>query len=171
MQQDRLKFLYVWHAKLKGWSVGERLFRGIPGRIPWKCGTVYGTLWYRNGGSSATSRTFSEFFSVSDFLWHGLAGSIKIWPRIMLFAWWVTCMHCLTPIVDTGTMVLLSYISFIMYRLYGMVPLKTLEFCAEVNRYISPLDVLYMTCMGSKVDSHFLFYMKRLLGTNDQTLR
>ena len=41
---------------------GERQFRGIPGRIPWKCDIVYGTLWYRNGRSSATSRTFPDFF-------------------------------------------------------------------------------------------------------------
>ena len=59
--------MHLWHAKLKGWSAGERQFWGIPGRISWKCGTVYGTLWYRNGRSSATSRTFSEVFSVSDF--------------------------------------------------------------------------------------------------------
>ena len=64
-------------CQAKRMILGERLLQGIPGRIPGNvvhCMVPYGT-------EMAVARQpvglFPNFFSVSDFLWHGLAGSIK----------------------------------------------------------------------------------------------
>ena len=50
-----------------------------------------------------------------------------------------------------------------VFRLYGMAPLRTLDLCAEIRDHLPPLDVLYLTKMGSMVDQHFLFYAKHAL--------
>ncbi|XP_013390799.1 uncharacterized protein LOC106159140 isoform X3 [Lingula anatina] len=48
-------------------------------------------------------------------------------------------------------------------RLFQLSPTKTLDFCAEDQKYVSPIDVLYMCQDHSKYPQHLIHYVNRCL--------